>query len=221
MKSNSELQQDVQNAINWEPFIHTAEIGVTAKDGVVTLSGSVNSYSKKINAENAAKKVEGVKAIAEDITIDYGDSFKKNDTEIAQEILTAWKYDLSVPNDKIKVRVEDGWVKIEGELAWKYQESASKNAIENLQGIKGITSLIHVKSESSDFLEKKEVENALKRNWSINSVNVKVEVDHNKVKLSGLVDSIYQKEEAGRLAWSAAGVNSVENKLAVFYSSQR
>ncbi len=217
MKSNSELQEDVQNAIRWEPSMHAAEIGVTAKGGIVTLSGTVNSYSKKINAENAAKKVEGVKAIAEDITINYGSSFKKNDTQIAESILNAWEYNWEVPEDKIKVKVEDGWVKLEGEVAWKYQEEATRDAIKNLSGVKGITNLITIKSESKDVLEKKEVENALKRNWSIKSKDVKVEVNDNKVKLTGLVHSLYQKEEAGRLAWNASGVNSVDNELAVIY----
>lgn len=217
MKNNSELQKDVQNAIRWEPSIQAAEIGVTAKDGVVTLSGTVDSYSKKINIERAVKDVIGVKAIAEDITIDYGISFKKNDTEIAQNILKACKDNSEVPEDKIKIRVEDGWVKLEGEVAWKYQEEATKDAIKNLTGVKGITNLIEVKTESKDKLEKKDVENALTRNWSINAKDVKVEVENNTVKLKGLVHSLYQKEEAGRLAWNAPGVSAVDNELAVIY----
>lgn len=217
VKNNEELQQDVQNAIKWEPSIHAAGIGVTAKDGVITLSGTVNSYSKKISAENAAKKVAGVKTVAEDITIDYGHSFTKTDTEIANEILNAWKYNWEVPKDKIKLKVENGWAKLEGEVAWKYQEEAARDAIRNLPGIKGITNRIKVKSESKNALERKEVEGALKRNWSINAKDVKVEVDHNKVKLTGLVHSLYQKDEAGRLAWNASGVCSVDNELAVIY----
>lgn len=217
MKSNTELQQDVQKAIKWEPFMHAAEIGVTAKDGVVTLSGTVDSYSKKINIERAAKNVAGVKAVAEDITIDYGNQLKKNDTEIANDILNAWKFNWEIPEENIHVKVENGWVKLEGEVPWKYQEEASKNSIINLIGVKGVTNLIRVKSESKDILEKSAVESALTRNWSINAKDVKVEVNENKVKLTGLVHSIYQKEEAGRLAWAAPGVWSVENELAVIY----
>lgn len=217
MKSNSELQRDVQNAIRWEPSMHAAEIGVTAKDGVVTLSGVVDSYSKKINAERAAKNVMGVKAIAEDITVNYGTSFNKNDTEIANDILNAWKYNWEVREEKIKVKVEDGWVKLEGETPWNFQREASVNAIKNLSGIKGITNLIKIKSESKDLLEKKDVEHALKRNWSINSKDVKVEVNHSKVKLTGAVHSLYQKDEAGRLAWGAPGVSAVDNELAIIY----
>ncbi|MDG1158815.1 MAG: BON domain-containing protein [Flavobacteriales bacterium] len=217
MKSNEELQKDVQNAIKWEPYMNAAEIGVTAKDGVITLSGTVDSYSKKINAERAAKDVVGVKAVAEDIEINYGASHKQNDTDIATSVMSAWKYNWNVPEDRIKVKVEDGWVKLEGEVPWKYQADAAKNSINNIDGVRGVSNLIKVKSESKDVLEKKDVENALKRNWSINSKDVKVEVNHNRVKLTGLVHSLYQKEEAGRLAWNAPGVWSVENELAVIY----
>lgn len=217
MKSNEQLQADVQKAIKWEPSMRAAEIGVTAKDGVITLSGTVNSYSKKMDAENAAKRVQGVQAVAEDIVVDHGATFKKNDTELAADILNAWKYNWEVPDNKIQVRVEDGWVKLEGEVDWKFQEEASKDAIKNLYGVKGVTNLIRIKSSNKSLIEKHEVESALLRNWSINSKDVKVDVKNNNVKLTGLVRSLYQKEEAGRLAWNAPGVCSVENELAVIY----
>lgn len=115
------------------------------------------------------------------------------------------------------MRVEDGWVKLEGEVDWKFQEEASKDAIKNLYGVKGVTNLIRIKSSNKSLIEKHEVESALLRNWSINSKDVKVDVKNNNVKLTGLVRSLYQKEEAGRLAWNAPGVCSVENELAVIY----
>ena len=215
MKTDLKLQKDVQKAISWEPSMHAAEIGVTAKDGVITLSGIVNSYSKKINAENAAKKIAGVKAVAENIIIDYGHSFTKSDTEIAKDILKAWEFNWEVPEDKIQVKVEDGWVSLTGEVAWKYQEEAAKNAITNLSGVKGVSNFIKIKSESKDVIEQKAVESALSRDWSIDSNDIKVEVTQNRVKLTGIVHSIYQKDEAGRLAWNAPGVRSVDNELAV------
>ncbi|AWV96779.1 BON domain-containing protein [Arcticibacterium luteifluviistationis] len=215
MRNDLELQRDVQNAIKWEPSMNAAEIGVTAKDGLITLSGKVDSYSKKINAENAVKKVKGVKAIVEEMTIDYGYSFKKDDSDIANDILIAWKANWEVPQDKIKVKVEDGWVEIDGEVAWKFQEEASKDCIKNLSGVNGVTNLIKVKSESKDILEKKELENSLNRNWSIDAKDIKIDVNLNKVKLTGLVHSLYQKDEAGRLAWNTPGVSSVDNELAV------
>ncbi|MEO5602567.1 MAG: BON domain-containing protein [Cyclobacteriaceae bacterium] len=218
MKTNEALQMDVQNAIKWEPLLHAAEIGVTAKDGVITLTGVVDSYAKKTEAENAAKNVTGVKAIAEEIEVNYGSLFKKNDTEIANEVLNAWQWNWEVPNDKIKVKVESGWVTLEGELEWNYQKDAAKKAVANLTGVKGVSNNITIKSESKDAIEKSAVESALARSWSINDHDVKVNVAGNKVKLTGIVHSLYQKEEAGRLAWNAPGVRAVDNELVVIYN---
>lgn len=215
MKNNLELQEDVQNAIKWEPSINSSEIGVAVRDGVVTLSGTVDSYSKKLAAERATKNVIGVRAVAEDINIHYGNTFIKNDTEVASEVLSAWKNDWEVPDRQIKVRVENGWVNLEGEVIWMFQKQAAKNAITNLTGVKGVTNGITLKSESKDTVEKEDITRALDRNWSINGHDIKVEVNQNNVKLTGKVHSLYQMEEAGRLAWNTPGVNHVENELAV------
>lgn len=215
MKNNSELQEDVQNALKWEPLLHAAEIGVTVKDGIVTLSGTVDSYSKKISAERATKNVVGVKAIAENISIQYAGSEFKNDTEIATDIVNSWKNNWQVPTNNIKLKVEDGWVKLDGTVGWNYQKVASAHSINHLAGVKGVTNLISIKAESTDRIEERAVQNALERNWTIDAKNVKVEVNQNKVKLTGLVHSLYQKDEAERLAWNAPGVCSVENELAV------
>jgi osmotically-inducible protein OsmY len=215
MKTNEDLQKDVQNAIKWEPLLNAAEIGVTAKDGVITLTGIVNSYSKKAEAENAAKNVTGVKAVAEEIEVNYGSSFKKNDAEIANEVLNAWKWNWEVPDEKIKVKVEGGFVTLEGELEWNYQREAAKKAVANLAGVKWVTNHITIKSESKDAVEKSAVECALERSWSIDDQDVDVSVTGNRVKLTGTVHSLYQKDEAGRLAWNAPGVYSVDNELLV------
>jgi len=218
MKSNENLQKDVLNAIKWEPLLNAAEIGVTAKDGVVTLSGVVDSYAKKVEAENAAKNVDGVKAVAETITVNYGNSFSKNDTEIANEVLNAWKWNWEVPNDKIKVKVESGWVTLEGELNWNYQKDAARKAVQNLTGVKGVSNNIVIKSDSKDAIERSDVEDALERSWTIDDKHIKVGVTGNNVRLTGSVHSLYQKDEAGRLAWNAPGVWSVDNELDVIYN---
>jgi osmotically-inducible protein OsmY len=214
-KSNEDLQKDVQNAIKWEPLLNAAEIGVTAKDGVITLSGSVDSYTKKTEVENATKNVTGVKAIAGAIEVIFGSSFKKNDTEVANEIMNAWKWNWEIPNEDLKVRVENGWVTLDGEVEWNYQKEAAKKAVENLTGVKGVSNDITVKSETTEAIEKSAVESALSRSWAINSHDVKVDVIGNRVKLTGTVHSLYQKDEAARLAWNAPGVWSVDNELAV------
>lgn len=218
MKTNEELQKDVQNAIKWEPLLHAAEIGVTVKDGIVTLSGTVDGYYKKTQAEDAAKNVAGVKALVEKIEVRYSKDFNKSDNEIAAEVLKGINNIWSVPNNLIKVKVENGWITLEGELAWNYQREETKNAINYLTGVKGVTNNIKIKSEIHDSIEKKDVEKALARSWAFNSNDISVKVSGTNVTLTGIVSSIYQKEEAGRLAWKTPGIWSVENNLVVDYA---
>ena len=218
MKTNEELQKDVQNAIKWEPLLNAAEIGVTVKDGVVTLTGTVNSYAKKSEAEAAAKSVAGVKAVVEKIEIKFGtDWAKKDDNEIATEVLNAIKWSWSVPNDKVKVKVEKGLVTLDGELSWNFQREAAKNAVKNLLGVTGVSNNIRIKAESHDAIEKRDVEKALARNWSINTQDITVKVSGTKVTLTGTVTSWYQKDEAGRIAWNTPGIWTVDNELEVEY----
>ena len=216
MKTNEDLQEDVQDAIKFQPLLHAAEIGVTVKDGIVTLSGIVDGYFKKTEAENAAKNVAGVKAVVENITIKYN-NHSKNDNEVAVEVLKALESSWSVPDDKVKVKVENGWVTLDGELPWNYQREAAKSAINYLLGVKGITNNIKIKSEVHDAIEQKAVENALARHWSINAKDIHVKASGTNVILTGHVNSVYQKEEAGHIAWNTPGVWSVDNKLEVEY----
>ncbi len=217
MKNNQELQTDVQNAIKWEPLLNAAEIGVTAKDGVVSLTGVVDSYAKKMEAENAAKKVIGVKALVEKIEVKFPSTWSKTNAEIATEVLTGLKNNWSVPNDKVTVKVEDGWVTLEGELAWNYQKDAAKSAVNYLMGVKGVTNNIKIKSETHDAIEKKDVEDAIGRSWSVDDSDINISVSGTTVTLTGMVNSWYQKEEAGRIAWNTPGIWHVKNELAVDY----
>jgi len=219
MKSNADLQKDVQDAIKWEPLLNAAEIGVTVKEGVVTLTGIVDSYSKKSEAEDAAKNVKGVKAVVEKIEIKFSNSWaRKDDNEVAIEIVNAYKLDRQVPDEKVKVKVEDGWVTLEGELKWNYQREAAKDAVKNLLGVTGVSNNITIKSETQDQIEKGDIENALQRNWATTDKDITVNVSGHNVKLSGTVHSWYQKDEAGRIAWNAPGVWDVDNELVVDYA---
>jgi len=218
MKTNSELQKDVQDAIRWEPLMHAAEIGVTVKQGVVTLTGTVDNYTKKLEAENATKNVAGVKAVVEKIEVEFPNSWRKNDNEIATEVVNALKMDWSVPNDKVKVKVENGWITLDGDVNWNFQREAAKKAIRGLEGVVGINCLIKIKSESNDAIEKKDVEKALERNWSINADDISVAVHGTKVTLTGSVSSLYQKTEAELIAYNTKGIWSVDNQLEVEYS---
>ena len=217
MKNNSELQTDVQNAIKWEPLLNAAEIGVTVKDGVVSLTGIVDCYAKKLEAENAAKKVIGVKAVVEKIEVKFPTSWTKTNAEIANEVLTALKSNWSVPNDKVTVKVEDGWVTLDGELPWNYQKEAAKNAVNYLTGVKGVINNIKIKAESHDAIEQEDVEKAISRSWLIDDHDIKVKVSGTTVTLTGTVKSWYQKEESGRIAWNTPGIWYVKNELEVDY----
>jgi len=218
MKNNAELQKDVQDAIKWEPLLNAAEIGVIVKEGVVTLTGTVDSYSKKTEAENAAKNVAGVKAVVENIEIKISHSHaKKDDGEIAREVINAFKWHWQIPSDKIKVKVEIRQVTLEGELEWNYQKEAAVNAVKNLSGVINVSNHITIKSETVNLVEKTDIENALRRNWAIADKDITVEVTDHNVTLTGMVDSSYQKEEAERIAWNAPGVQKVDNKLGVEY----
>jgi osmotically-inducible protein OsmY len=217
MKTNEELQKDVQNAIKWEPLLNAAEIGVTAKDGVVSLTGVVDNYSKKLEAENAAKNVAGVKAVVEKIEVKFSNAWNKSNVDIANEVISALKSNWAVPKDKVKVKVEDGWITLDGELPWYYQREAAKKAINYLSGVKGVTNNIKIKPETHDEIEEKQVKLALARHWSLNSQNVNVKVSENKITLTGTVSSYFQKEEAERIAWNTPGVWAVYNELTIEY----
>jgi len=215
MKNNEDLQKDVQDAIKWEPLLNAAEIGVTAKDGVITLTGIVDSYDKKIQAEDAAKSVAGVKAVVEKIEIQYSSMGIKGDNEIADDILNTFNWNWEFPNDKVNVKVEDGWVTLEGELIWNFQKEAAKKSVSKVIGVKGVTNNITIKSETNDSIEKKDIERALKSNWSISEREIIVEVSGNIVTLNGTVHSLYQKDQAGRIAWNAPGIWKVNNELVI------
>jgi osmotically-inducible protein OsmY len=213
MKTNQDLQEDVQNALRWEPLLQTAEIGVAAQDGIITLTGMVDSYAKKSEAEDAAQKVAGVKVVIEQIEVFLSNEMQ-TDQEIAQGILNALAASW-IPAEKLKIKVEHGVVTLEGTLHWNFQKQAAKKSIKNITGITKIKNLIIIRAETHDEVEKKHLEDALRLNWSMDQQDVRVKVDGKTVTLNGVVNSYYQKEEAERMAWQAPGVNVVVNELAI------
>ena len=217
MKTNEVLQKDVQDAIKWEPLLNAAEIGVIVKDGLVTLTGTVDTYAKKSEAEEATKKVAGVKAVVEEIKVITCNCEKKSDTEIANEVMYALKWNWEIPKDKIQVKVENGWVTLNGELDWNYQKEAAKKVTSTLPDVKWVANNITIKAQRVDKVEKEDVENALKRNWTLENKNIRVSVVDNKVTLNGTVHSWYQKDEASRISWNAPGIINVDNQLTVDY----
>jgi len=218
MNNEEKLQHDIEEAIKWEPLLIGAELGVIVRDGIVTLTGTVDSYAKKRVAEHATKSVKGVKAVIERIEVGFSALGHQTDPEIVKEVLSALKCNLEVPEDQIQVQVEHGWVLLEGTVKWNAQKQAAANCIENILGIRAVDNHIVVRSGTEDEIEKLGIQNALIRNWAIEEENIKVAVFGNNVTLTGNVHSIFQKDEAERMAWKAPGVWNVHNEILVDYT---
>jgi osmotically-inducible protein OsmY len=217
MKTDAKIKEDVLQELAWQSGIDKTDIGVIVKDGVVTLTGVVDSYSKKIEAENAAKSVYGVKAVAEDIEVKYTAGKGKTDTEIAKAVIDAFKWNSSIPDDTIKVKVEDGWIYLSGKVAWAYQRSAAKRAVEKLFGVKGVINNISIKQTVQPFEIKNRIMKAFERSADLEAKNINVEVDGHTVTLTGTVHSLNEKDEARKAAFFAPGVTKVDNKLKIAY----
>jgi osmotically-inducible protein OsmY len=217
MKTNLMLQKDVQDELRWEPMLNAAEIGVTAKDGIVTLSGTVDTYSKKLAAERAAKRVIGVKAVAMEIEVKLGISNVRNDAEIAKAALDALKWSTTVPDDRIKLKVENGWLYLEGELDWQFQKDAARTCVEDLFGVRGVSNNITLKPRVNVNVIKENIKKALERNADVEAGKIKIETFNNRVTLKGTVHTWAERDEAEKAAWSAPGVIAVEDELSVIF----
>jgi osmotically-inducible protein OsmY len=213
--SDWDIRKNVETELNYEPSVNAAEIGVAVKDGIVTLTGRVNSYWEKIAAEEAAARVSGVKAVVNELEIRLPISSERTDEDIARAVVNRLEWTISVPKDRIKVKVSKGWVTMEGEVEWQFQKNAAEEAIRNLVGIKGVINHIVVKERPSTAEVKSVIEEALKRSAEVDANRITVEVEGNKVILKGAVRSWFEREEAERAAWRAPGVRSVDNRIVV------
>lgn len=215
MKTDLQIQKDVMEELKWEPYLKSSEIGVAVKDGIVTLSGRVDAYAKKTSAEKAAKRVAGVKAIAEDIQIGASPFYNKSDAEIADAVFNALKWDSTVQEEKIEIKVENGNVTLEGEADWEYQRESAKTAIQNLTGVRSVINLITVKPKIISTDIKQKISNAFQRSATIDADKITVDVNGSRVTLRGKVRSLAEKEDAATVVWNAPGVLLVDNKLEV------
>jgi len=217
MKTDLEIKEDVLEELAWQPNVNETQIGVIVDKGVVTLSGVVDNYTKKIAAEKAVKSVKGVRAVAEDIEVKYGSSFKKTDGEIAKATADALKWNSSVPADDVDVKVENGWVYLSGEVKWDYQKTAAKRATQDLVGVRGVNNTISIKQAVKPFEIKDKIKKAFERMADVDAKNITVDVDGHTVKLKGKVHSIAEKDEARKTAYFAPGVYTVKNELEVVH----
>ena len=215
MNSDRQLQLDVLDELRWEPGVKATDIGATVKDGVVTLEGTVDSYAEKWAAEEAVKRLPGVKALAMDIEVKIPGSNERTDTDIAQAAESALKWDIAVPSNKIKVSVERGFVTLDGEVDWKFQKSAADRAVRHLTGVTGMNNFITIKPKVAPEKVTEKIEAALKRNAILDAEQITVQADGSKVTLSGTVHSWAELDAAVDAAWAAPGVSEVENQLAV------
>jgi osmotically-inducible protein OsmY len=214
MKTDANIQKDVMNQLRWEPTLHAAEIGVAVHNGIVTLSGQVEKYSMKVVAEQAAKRVKGVRAVAQEMEVRLPKG-NTSDEAIAQAILNTFHWHTQVPEDQVQVKVEHGWVTLSGEVEWHFQRLAAENAVLYLEGVKGIINQIKIKPQLDIQDVKYQIKEALKRSAIMESERIDVEMQGSTVVLRGVVQSWSERTEIENAAWSAPGVMQVEDKLVV------
>jgi osmotically-inducible protein OsmY len=213
--TDEQIQRDVLEELKWDTRVRPNEIGVAVKDGIVTLTGWVDSYLKKIEAEDAAFRVSGVKAVANDIEVRLLSTSERTDPELAAAVLNALKWDAAIPPDKVEVTVSKGWVTLKGEVEFAFQKRDAERAVQHLTGVKGVSNLILVKPRVSPTDLKQKIEQALVRNAQTDAKHITVVVQGSKAILHGTVRSYAEKKAAEDAAWSAPGVSEVENHILI------
>ena len=215
MSKDSELQKLVLSELAWEPSVTAGHIGVTAKDGVVTLSGHVETYVQKYAAEKAVRRVKGVKAVAEELEVRLPSSVKHADDDIAAAAAQHIAWDVSVPRDSVMAKVEKGWVTLTGKVDWHYQQEAAANDVRGLHGVIGVSNDITLKPRVNVANLSDDIMTAMGRSWFYDKETVHVRADGGKVTLTGSVPSWHDRQLATTTAWSAAGTTAVENDLMI------
>jgi osmotically-inducible protein OsmY len=215
MKSDSEIERDVREELQWDPDLNAEDIAVSVKDGVVTLAGFTHSYTDRLEAEAAAKRVAGVHAVANDIEVRLPTIDQRPDPDIARDAVAALKSQLPISHDKIKMIVKDGWITLEGAAEWQYQKTTAESAVRKIKGVKGVTNVIRLKPAVQPTDIQRKIQEAFKRSAEVDANRITVEAKGSEVILKGTVRSWMEREEAERVAWSAPGVTHVEDRIVV------
>jgi osmotically-inducible protein OsmY len=215
MKSDSEIERDVREELKWDPDLDAEDIAVSVKNGVVTLAGFTKSYTDRLEAEAAAKRVAGVLAVANDIEVRLPAIDQRPDPDIARDAVAAMKSALPISYDRIKAIVKGGWITLEGAVEWQYQKSTAETAVRKVKGVKGVTNVITVKPKVEPSELQRKIMEAFKRNAEVDANRITVEANGSEVILKGTVRSWIEREEAERVAWSAPGITKVEDRIVV------
>jgi len=215
MSKDSQLQQAVLAELEWEPSVNPAHIGVTANAGVITLTGHVQDYTQKHAAEAAAARVKGVKAVAEELEVKLPLDVKRGDEEIAAAAVDRLGWDVSVPRDAVKVRVEHGWVTLTGEVDWWFQGQAAEQAVKHLMGVVGVSNATTIKPSVNTATLSDDITHALHRSWFFDPKTVQVTAERGQVRLTGTVHSQHDRQLAAETAWAAQGATGVQNLITV------
>ncbi|MDP4076391.1 BON domain-containing protein [Acidovorax sp. A1169] len=216
-KTDSELQQDVIAELNWEPSVHATQIGVEAKDGLVTIVGEVSSQFEKWNAERATERVKGVTAILNDLSVKISELGQRTDADIAFSASNVLRWTTLIPTDAVKVMVENSWITLSGEVQWQFQRQAAANSVRHLPGVMGLINKITIKPAVFTVLVKSDIDSALSRIASTSSKTIAVEVKGANVTLTGTTHSLSEREIASETAWAAPGVRSVINNITIIH----
>jgi osmotically-inducible protein OsmY len=217
VRTDEQVQRDVLEELKWEARVQPNEVGVTVADCVVTLTGWVDNYGKKWAAERTAHRVSGVRAVANDIEVRLPTSAERTDADLAGAATRALEWDAFIPLDRLDVTVSRGWVTLKGEVEWEYQRHSAERALRRLSGVRGLTNLVTVRPgvQPSPPEVRRNIQDALVRNAETDAGQLTVEVEGDRVILTGPVSSWSEKQEAERVAWSAPGVAAVDNRIVV------
>jgi osmotically-inducible protein OsmY len=214
-RSDSEIERDVKEELQWSPDLDESDIAVSVKDGVVALAGFAKSYTEKYEAEEAVKRVAGVVGVANDLEVRLPSVDERPDPDIARDAVAAIRAQLPISSENIKVIVKNGWVTLEGELEWQYQRQTAEKAVRRIKGVKGVSNTVVLKPRVEPTEIKRKIEGALQRSAEIDANRITVETNGGEVVLRGAVRSWIEREEAERAAWSAPGVTRVIDEIVV------